>query len=226
MANDNTTTTLYITRHGQTHWNAERRMQGHANSDLTELGTQQATWLRDAVQDVDFAAIYASPSTRAYHTAEIIRGQRTQPVIPCDELKEIGLGSWEGQLVSEIKQQHPTEYFAFWHAPQEYQALNGGETFAQVSERALPKVNALIELHTGQTILLVTHAVTLKTIVSSFEDRPLARLWEPPVIHPTSLTKIVIENGVARIALYADVSHHEIKPSSPQLEKSAQGRSV
>ncbi|GHO82079.1 histidine phosphatase family protein [Dictyobacter formicarum] len=222
----NNTTTLYITRHGQTQWNAERRMQGHANSELTELGTQQATWLHDALQDIDFAAIYASPSTRAYRTAEIIRGQREQAVIACEELKEIGLGSWEGHLTSEIEQQHPAEFFAFWHAPQEYQALNGGETFPQMRERVLPKVDELINLHAGQTILLVTHAVTLKTIVSSFEGRPLARLWDPPVIHPTSLSKIVIKDGIASIELYADVSHHQIKPSSPILEKSARGPSV
>lgn len=225
MANNNRTT-LYITRHGQTHWNAERRMQGHANSELTELGTQQATWLHDALQDIDLAAIYASPSTRAYHTAEIIRGQRAQAVIACEQLKEIGLGSWEGQLTSEIEQQHPAEFFAFWHAPHEYQAFNGGETFPQVRERVLPKIDELINLHAGQTILLVTHAVTLKTIVSSFEGRPLARLWDPPVIHPTSLSKIVIEDGIASIELYADVSHHQIPPSSPILEKSARGPSV
>mgnify|MGYP001164786947 CR=1 FL=1 len=57
-----TKTTIYITRHGQTQWNIEERMQGHHDSPLTEHGMQQARWLRDALTPIDFAAIYASPT--------------------------------------------------------------------------------------------------------------------------------------------------------------------
>ena len=32
----------YFVRHGQTHWNAIARMQGQWNSDLNDLGRQQA----------------------------------------------------------------------------------------------------------------------------------------------------------------------------------------
>ncbi|GCE23475.1 histidine phosphatase family protein [Dictyobacter kobayashii] len=219
----NNRTILYITRHGQTQWNAEHRMQGHADAPLTDMGVRQATWLHDALLTVDFAAIYASSSMRAYRTAEIVRGSRNQSVIASEDLKEIGLGTWEGHLTTELEQQEPDEFFAFWNAPQLYQAHNGGETFAQVRQRVLPKVEELVNLHTGQTILLVTHAVTLKTILNDFGQRPLTHFWDPPVIHPTSLSKVVIEDGVPTIELYADVSHYQVPPSSPLLEKSAHG---
>lgn len=39
-------TTLYITRHGETVWNTQKRMQGWLDSLLTELGEIQAGWLR------------------------------------------------------------------------------------------------------------------------------------------------------------------------------------
>lgn len=65
-------TTIYITRHGQTQWNVEKRMQGRQDSPLTEQGMRQAMWLRDALKHVDFDAMYASPSPRARRTAEIL----------------------------------------------------------------------------------------------------------------------------------------------------------
>ncbi|GER89545.1 hypothetical protein KDW_37070 [Dictyobacter vulcani] len=111
------------------------------------------------------------------------------------------------------------ECLAFWKSPQSYQALNGGETFAQLRARVMPRIDKLLASHAGETILLVTHAVTLKTILSAFDGRPLERFWEPPFIHPTSLSKIVIEDGIATIELYADISHHQVDASAPGREK-------
>jgi len=45
------TTTIYLTRHGQTEWNVQRRMQGHMDSPLTPLGLQQAEWLSLGMRD-------------------------------------------------------------------------------------------------------------------------------------------------------------------------------
>ena len=35
-------TTIYLTRHGQTLWNLEKRLQGRGNSPLTEDGIERA----------------------------------------------------------------------------------------------------------------------------------------------------------------------------------------
>lgn len=37
--------TLYITRHGETEWNIEKRMQGWQDSELTEGGIKNAVYL-------------------------------------------------------------------------------------------------------------------------------------------------------------------------------------
>ncbi|EQB85893.1 hypothetical protein M918_16965 [Clostridium sp. BL8] len=74
-------TRLYITRHGETLWNTEGRMQGWNDSPLTDLGIKQAEWLRDRIQDEKIDAIYSSPSNRAFKTAEIVRGGREIEII-------------------------------------------------------------------------------------------------------------------------------------------------
>jgi len=64
---------LYITRHGTTEWNLEKRLQGWADSPLTEDGRNRAIKLGNSLKDIDFDMIYTSPQERALNTAKLIR---------------------------------------------------------------------------------------------------------------------------------------------------------
>ncbi|MEK3712470.1 histidine phosphatase family protein [Paenibacillus sp. FSL R7-0333] len=201
------TTTVYITRHGQTEWNVQKRMQGHQDSPLTPLGVQQAEWLGEAMKDVHLDAVYASSSPRALRTAEIIRGGREIPLTAYDEFKEINLGVWEGREAGELEEQYPEQHQLFWGDPALF-SIQGGETFAAVQERALGKLRELIDLHEGGTILIATHTVVVKVLMAYFEDRAMDKLWDLPYIHPTCLCRIDITDGVPEIVLHGDTSHY------------------
>ena len=56
--------TLYFVRHGQTEWNAIRRMQGQWNSDLSELGQAQADANGRLLRDLSTQYMVASPLDR------------------------------------------------------------------------------------------------------------------------------------------------------------------
>lgn len=68
--------TLYLLRHGQTRYNAEQRLQGRCNSDLTDKGEAQATAmgarLRDVLDEPARWTLYASPLGRARQTALLV----------------------------------------------------------------------------------------------------------------------------------------------------------
>ena len=55
---------IYITRHGETKWNIQGRMQGWKNSDLTEKGIENAKKLGKSLKEINFDCIYSSPSGR------------------------------------------------------------------------------------------------------------------------------------------------------------------
>jgi probable phosphoglycerate mutase len=200
-------THLYLTRHGETAWNTEHRMQGRQDSPLTALGLRQAAWLGAALAEVAFDAIYSSPSPRALRTAEIVRGERPIRVQPDARLYEMSFGVWEGQRETELAAREPARFHAFWHDPPSYQPVGGGETFEEVARRVVSCVKELLAAHQGQAVLLVTHGVTLKLIMSHFEGRPLARLWDPPFIHPTSLCHITLDEAGHTIRKHGDVTH-------------------
>lgn len=202
------TTTIFITRHGQTEWNVEHRMQGHKDSALTPLGIQQAEWLSRGLANEHLDVIYASSSPRAQRTAEIVRADRNIPLLTCNDFKEIGMGVWEGRDSEYLEAYYPDQYCYFWEDPEKFK-VDGSETFAEVQARALNKLQDILAQHAGETIFIVTHTVVIKLLMAHFEGRALHKLWDLPYINPTCLCRIDFTDGVAEILLHGDTSHYE-----------------
>jgi broad specificity phosphatase PhoE len=130
---------IYLVRHGRTEFNAEGRFQGHLDSPLTPLGTQQAArygeLLKGLIGDPAHWSLVASPLGRAVHTAEIIAGALGLGLdFPRDpRLAEIGMGLWDGLTIEDIAVVSPdvlsrtTRYDFFFHAPdgERYDAFAG-----------------------------------------------------------------------------------------------------
>lgn len=201
--------TLYITRHGETIWNTQKRMQGWGDSDLTENGISNAVSLGNRMKEIQLDAIYTSPSKRTITTANLIKGGREIPIILDENLREINMGVWEGQTFSDIEHKYPIEYDAFWNTPHLYKSLNG-ETFAMLNNRVLNALNSIKKKHIAGNILIVTHAIVIKILLAFFKNYPLEKLWDPPFIHDTSLTIIQLNGNESNIVLEGDLSHRDM----------------
>lgn len=197
---------IYLTRHGQTEWNIERRLQGRLDSDLSTLGNENARLLGMHLSDVAFDAIYASPSGRTIKTANLIKGNQQVEIVPDADLQEVYMGNWEGQQQSEVEKQYPDEFAAFWRAPHLYHPTER-ESFQEVQDRAVKVLERVIKKHTNGNVLLVTHTVVIKTLLAHIKEIPLEKLWDPPYIHDTCLSVIEITGGKKHIMLEADMSH-------------------
>ncbi|VFQ42939.1 histidine phosphatase family protein [Desulfoluna butyratoxydans] len=167
-------TTLFLVRHGQTTWNVERRLQGHLNSPLTETGRKQARAAGDILAGTPIAAAFSSPSGRAVETANGIIGDRDISLTHHEGLREIGLGPMEGMPLAEAEKIHPKACRDFWEAPQDFD-LPGAERYSQVQTRVLAAIDELFRAHQGQAILLVSHAIAIKTALAHFLDKAI---WE------------------------------------------------
>jgi len=213
---EKTTTELYLVRHGQTLWNREKRMQGHLDSPLTEKGIMQASKLSERINDIAFDKIFASPSNRAYRTAEILKMDRPLDIIKRDELREINLGDWEGKKISEISESEPERHLNFWERPHLYTS-DTGESFFDIKARVIPFVEKIVSENRGKRILIVSHTTIIKTILSYFEKRPVEKLWHKPAIFPASLSIINVTGDSCEIELYGDITHYGEHISTEQL---------
>ncbi|GLI08846.1 phosphatase [Paenibacillus tyrfis] len=160
------------------------------------------------MENIQFDAIYSSSSPRALNTAPIVSGNRPVQISTLDSLKEINMGLWEGQQIDHIQQQYPTPFDRFFNEPHLYRPTGRGESYLELLERTIPAFNHILAEHQGQQVLIVTHRITLKVIMSYFLGKPLHEIGGMPDIHPTALCKIILDNDVPKVKLYGDTSHY------------------
>ncbi|MDF7637122.1 histidine phosphatase family protein [Leuconostocaceae bacterium ESL0958] len=158
-------TTLYFVRHGQTEWNIERRFQG-ANGDSPLLPKSYADMraVGHFLQDKQIVRIYASSLKRARITAANI--QTCLPAAPKlslhSNLKEVALGSWEGQPMTAVQAADPENYAHYRVKDADFNPANfGGETYEAVADRVRRLVSRVCQEYPDQAVLFVAHGLVL-----------------------------------------------------------------
>jgi len=156
--------TLYLIRHGQTHWNAEARMQGWLDSSLTEAGRGHAERNAELLAREGVEFLVVSPLGRARETAEIINARLDLPVRYEERLKERHCGAWEGLTLAEIERRWPQEMAArqrepFFHRPP------GGENIPDLVGRIADVLDELHD-HPAERIGIVSHGITGRAILT------------------------------------------------------------
>jgi len=89
---------FFFVRHGESTWNAERRVQGQTDVPLSETGLRQAHEAAKLIAGQPVGAVFASPLRRARHTAEIINATLGLSMTLVDDLMEARLGVLEGKV--------------------------------------------------------------------------------------------------------------------------------
>ncbi len=160
---------LYVTRHGETEWNALDVISGITDIDLAPAGIRQAEQLAEqcaAAGDID--RIIASPMRRAQRTAGIV-AERLHLAVQTDErLREWDYGSFEG------KSRHIPgfpEAKAAWGC----KMPDGGESVFQVVQRAYNVIDDVKRLYPNENVLLVCHGGVCRVIDSYFYDMTTER---------------------------------------------------
>lgn len=202
-------TKIYLTRHGETEWNTLKKMQGHKDSPLTEMGVKQAEWLGKRLENIEIDHIYSSPSGRALQTAELINAHKGLDIKTKDHFKEIHLGDWEGLTQPEIEAFDAEGYQHFWYKPELY-VPKSGESFEDVIVRSSIELERIAEAHPGETVLIVAHAVVLKSLYAYVEKKELKDFWEGPFMNSACLSCFEKTKEGWKITMAADTSHYPI----------------
>ncbi len=160
---------------------------------LAETGLAQAQRVAERIGVLSPAptAIYASPLERAQETAAPIAKALGLRVRSNKGLLDCAVGSWEGKQLKALAKTPEWRTVVGW--PTGFR-FPGGESFAEMSLRALNTVLSLAEEHAGERFVCVSHADPIKVILAAAAGVPLD-MFQRIVISPCSVSAIVIGPG-------------------------------
>ena len=151
-------------RHGETDWNAEQRVQGHADPSLNARGREQARALAASLAGERIAAIYSSDLARARETAEIVAEALSLDVRVDAALREFDTGNWTGLTRDEIRRRFPDD------------ARHDGETRDELVARIGAALTQISDEHPGERVLVVTHGGPLRWTLHAAGGEVLERI--------------------------------------------------
>ena len=164
---------IYLVRHGQTVFNAERRQQGHLDSPLTALGRAQGAaigrLLQGLIEKPDDWRLISSPLGRAQDTAGLIGQALGLPVETDRRVIEVSFGQWDGRLRDELAAEHPD---TFGRGDWQF-AAPGGESFESVETRVGDWL-ASLPPEPERKVIVVSHGGSGRVVRGAYLGLPRA----------------------------------------------------
>jgi broad specificity phosphatase PhoE len=160
---------LYIARHGETDWNAVRRLQGAADIPLNETGREQARAIAGELAKAGIVSVTTSDLSRARETGEIAAAAfglsltTTEP-----DLRERGFGVFEGLNREELEARFPEEWRA-WQT--NATAPPGGEPPELVIARMKRALERILS-RPGPT-LVISHGAAMRLVLTELGGQPV-----------------------------------------------------
>lgn len=169
---------LLLLRHGQTVYNAGSRMQGQLDTELSELGVEQAVRAAQVLARCKPLAVLSSDLRRAHDTALALGAEAGLDVTIDKRLRETHLGAWQGRTHAEVDTEFPGAR-AYWRGDATW-APPGGESRVDVAQRAVPVVDELLRDEqypdwSTRPIILVAHGGLIAALTAQLLDLPVSR---------------------------------------------------
>ncbi len=185
-----------LVRHGQTDWNIQGKLQGHADIPLNKAGKAEAAGLSEKISEIDFDICFSSDLQRAIETARILSATRPLIINSVPALRERNFGLWEGRLFSELL---------------EYE--KGGQPFPniesdeEIQKRIFPLLHEIVSNYPGATVLIVTHGSVIRSLLAHLLNIDSSSILSIQMKTMATL-QLVASNGQYEIREMTDIRIH------------------
>ena len=195
---------LILLRHGETEWSKSGRHTSRTELELTDRGRGQARAAAETLQQLrlDDPYVVCSPRQRAKVTADLA-GLTVDDVNPL--ISEWDYGDYEGTTTVEIRRAVPN-WLVWTHG------CPGGETSAQVCERADRAIALALEHMQSRDVVFVGHGHFSRAVMTRWIEQPVyegIRFAMPAV----SIAVCGFEHGVRQLTALGLTGHSE--PAAP-----------
>ena len=202
-------TEIFLIRHGETAWNAERRLQGHLDIPLNAEGERQAAALARALAAEEVDMIVSSDLSRAASTARAVAEVHGLPLQTDASLRERCFGAFEGLLYDELEARFP-EAYAQWRVRDPHARYPDGErraeTFAEFARRAVDAVTQIAEMHRGKRIVIVSHGGVLDAVYRAAHGIAITAPRDFDVLN-ASINRVEWDGERLKVLRWSDNAH-------------------
>ena len=188
-------TKLILVRHGESEANELGLFAGHLDVDLTERGLKQAELTAEyIVSHYVVDKVYASDLKRAYNTGKAVAEKAGVPIIPRQDLREIGAGDWDGKRFDDLDKLYPKD-FEVWYQDLPHARCTNGEAVAEVANRVYRAMVEIAQENDGKTVVLASHATPIRTALAMIQPQKLDAMDALGWVPNASVTVLSYEDG-------------------------------
>lgn len=198
-------TSVVLVRHGQTRSNATGFVMGWSEEDLDDTGYTQVRKLAFRIAGLPVSSIYSSPLRRTLATASIIAEPHGLEPRVLEDLIENNLGDWQGLHEDDIWRRWPELRKQSMIDPSDVTIPNG-ESFRQVTERAVRAFEMVLSSNEGGQPVIVTHDVIVRVLVAHVLGVTNS-IYRRLMVNNASLSVIRVADGKSTLVTLNDVSH-------------------
>lgn len=196
---------LIAVRHGETDFNAERRMQGHLDVPLSETGRVQAQAAAARLADEPIDKIYSSDLQRALETARIIHEGREIELVTDLRLREFHMGTFQGMTLLEAREKHGDAWERFFIHDADF-ALPGGQSRNQKQVEIASFMEEVVRSQAGGRMLVVTHGGILIAMLRHVLGIPASHYFRVS-IENTGIQRFRYKNETWQLVSWGEVDH-------------------
>lgn len=151
-------TAICLVRHGETDWNAAKRIQGRTDIPLNDTGKWQAEQTGLYLKDAHWDVVISSPLSRAKETAHLILQHVHAPLVIMDDFIERDYGDAEGMSFEERQKLFPNKQYP------------NMEPLSTLQDRMLEGIEKVRATYPDQRVLIVAHGAAIHALLTALAD--------------------------------------------------------
>ena len=161
---------ILLIRHGRTERGAGKRFIGQYDVELSAEGVKTSNMLGEILQPVEWQHLFSSALQRSASMAEILGSYAGLEVKVLEGLNEICLGTWEGRLIEDIRQEYPEQYLERGRQMIGFRTP-GGENYYDLQKRVLNAFSGIRQYHGN--LIITGHTSVNRVILGEILGIPL-----------------------------------------------------
>ncbi|AQG97695.1 phosphoglycerate mutase [Burkholderia sp. KK1] len=215
------TTQVLLIRHGETDWNAIKRIQGHIDIPLSAHGLLQAEQLGQRLaREGRIDAVYSSDLQRAQQTARPFADALGLDLRLSESLRERFYGAFQGHDSDEINDKFPAEYIEWQTRDPGFAPPGDGESQRVFYHRIVHAMEPIVAAHPDGRIAVVAHGGVLDCVYRFAKRLSLQEPRNWPLLN-CSVNVVDYADGGAAVVSWGDIAHLSTDTDDDNLRKRA-----